>query len=67
MSDLIQLTEAEVDLVSGGAFQENNAYVEQYALAFTYGNTTARAGGIAVAVGAAAFNVSLLNQQNRIG
>ncbi|MBV9778141.1 MAG: hypothetical protein JO143_13955 [Acetobacteraceae bacterium] len=61
MSDLIQLTDAEVDLVSGGD-QSNAAEVVQ--VAENSGDAVAIGSG-ATAV-AAAFNVSVLRQSNSI-
>ena len=61
MSDLIQLTDAEVDLVSGGD-QSNAAEVVQ--VAENSGDAIAIGSG-ALAV-AAAVNVSLLRQSNSI-
>ena len=61
MSDLIQLTDAEVDLVSGGD-QSNAAEVVQ--VAENSGDAVAIGSG-ATAV-AAAFNVSVLRQSNSV-
>ena len=65
MSDLIQLTDAEVDLVSGGDISQSNA-AEVVQVAENSGDAIAIARrGRATAV-VATFNVSLLSQSNRI-
>ena len=77
MSDMVLLTDAELDLVAGGSFQSyntqiNTSYITQYATAYStnYGDVTATAysGGTAVAVGsaAAATNLASVSQSNNI-
>jgi hypothetical protein len=67
MSDLIQLTDAEIDLVSGGNPQINIADIDQHAVALNIDSLTFAIAGdhsTAVAVGAAAVNVALVRQRN---
>ena len=66
MSDLIPLTDAEVDLVAGGVLQLNISDIDQSASATNSGGVAASAGagGTAVAVGAAASNTALVEQLN---
>jgi hypothetical protein len=78
MSDLIQLTEAEIAGVSGGnptqtisitATQTNSASVWQSASASNSGAVTATAwgwGALAAAVGAESSNTSFVRQSNSI-
>ena len=69
MSDLTQLTDAEIDLVSGGIYQANYSDVDQYARASNYGNVTATASGsysVAAASGASASNLALVAQSNSV-
>ena len=69
MSDLIQLTDAELDLVSGGLLlQLNISTIAQTAVATNTGGigATAGAGGTAIAVGAAASNTALVGQENLV-
>jgi hypothetical protein len=65
MSDLVPLTDAEVELVSGGV-QFNIAEVYQAAEAINNRSPVTAVsvgGGAAVALGATAVNVSLLDQR----
>jgi hypothetical protein len=68
MSDLVQLTDAEIDLVSGGLVaQVNYSSISQSASATNSGAVSASATGsdsTAVAVGAAASNTALVEQLN---
>jgi hypothetical protein len=70
MSDLIQLTDAEIDLVSGGYSyidQSNSSSISQSASASnSYSPVTATAsyGSLAVAVGAEATNSAVVSQAN---
>ncbi len=68
MSDLIQLTDAEIDLVSGGAVaQVNYSSISQYASAYNSGAVSASATGsygTAIAIGAAASNIAEVLQEN---
>ncbi len=68
MSDLIQLTDAELDLVSGGfVAQVNYSSIDQSASASNSGAVSASAtgsGSTAIAVGAAASNTALVEQLN---
>jgi hypothetical protein len=76
MSDMIPLTETELDLVAGGyqniyisASQSNSSSVSQTATAYNYGAVTASGGGYdstTVAVGALASNTALVYQSNAI-
>jgi len=76
MSDLVQLTEAEIAAVSGGfqsisisATQTNSSSVSQSATATNSGAVSATAngsGGLAAAVGAQSSNTALVLQSNRI-
>ena len=78
MSDMVQLTDAELDLVAGGSFQSFNyqsnfssVYQSAYASSVNYGSVSAFAAGsgsVAVAVGsaAAATNVAYVSQSNNI-
>jgi hypothetical protein len=78
MTDLIQLTDAEIAGVSGGsqsisidASQSNSATVYQSASAANSGNVSATAASVtgdslAAAVGAEASNTSLVYQKNSI-
>jgi hypothetical protein len=74
MSDLIALSDSELDMVSGGQYisisatQSNSSDVSQSASASNSGAVTARAGyaGTAVAVGAEADNTALVSQANVI-
>jgi len=80
MTDLIQLTDAEIAGVSGGilnqsisisASQSNSADVSQSASATNSGNVSASAGSVtgdatAAAAGAEASNTSLVYQRNSI-
>ena len=69
MSDLVPLTDAEVDLVSGGLLlQLNISTIAQTAVATNTGGigATAGAGGTAIAVGAAASNTALVEQLNLV-
>ncbi len=67
MSDLVPLTDAEVDLVSGGLLlQLNISTIAQTAVATNTGGVAATAGtgmgSTAIAVGAAASNTALVEQ-----
>ena len=67
MSDLVQLTDAEVDLVSGGfVAQVNYSSISQSASASNSGGVAAvaGAGGTAIAIGAAASNTAEVLQAN---
>ena len=67
MSDLVQLTDAELDLVSGGAVvQVNYSSISQTATATNSGGVGAAAGtgGTAIAIGAAASNEAIVSQAN---
>jgi hypothetical protein len=67
MSDLVPLTDAEVDLVSGGfVAQVNYSSIDQSASASNSGavSATAGAGGTAIAIGAAASNTAEVLQAN---
>jgi hypothetical protein len=70
MSDLVQLTDAEIDLVSGGnsaLVQVNYSSISQSASASNSGAVTATATGTrstAIAVGAAASNTAEVLQAN---
>jgi hypothetical protein len=68
MSDLVQLTDAEIDLVSGGALvQVNYSDVDQSASATNSGGVAAGAtgtGSTAIAIGAAASNAAFVAQAN---
>ena len=68
MSDLVQLTDAEVDLVSGGLVaQVNYSDIDQSASASNSGAVSASATGTrstAIAIGAAASNTALVAQAN---
>jgi activator of HSP90 ATPase len=68
MSDLVQLTDAEVDLVSGGfVAQVNYSDIDQSASASNSGGVAASASGshsTAIAVGAAASNTAEVLQAN---
>ena len=67
MSDLVPLTDAEVDLVSGGAVvQANISDIDQSASASNSGGVgaAAGAGGTAIAIGAAASNTAEVLQAN---
>ena len=67
MSDLVPLTDAEVDLVSGGAVvQVNYSSIDQSASASNSGGVgaAAGAGGTAIAIGAAASNEAIVSQAN---
>ena len=69
MSDLVQLTDAELDLVSGGLLlQLNISTIAQTAVATNTGGiaATAGAGGTAIAIGAAASNTALVAQENLV-
>jgi phage gp45-like len=70
MSDLIQLTDAEIDLVAGGNIsQSNTSTVTQTATATNYGAVSATASGtnsVAAAVGADASNSALVAQVNSV-
>jgi hypothetical protein len=76
MSDMIPLTDAELDLVAGGyqnisiyANQSNSSSVAQSATATNYAPVTAYGGGsysTTVAVGAEASNTALVAQSNSI-
>jgi hypothetical protein len=74
MSDLIALSDSELDMVSGGqsisisATQSNSSSISQSATASNSGAVTARAGyyGLAVAVGAEASNTAVVSQANVI-
>ena len=74
MSDLVQLTDAEVDLVAGGQLsageaakaglvQANISTITQSASAANSGAVTASGSG-AIAIGAAASNTALVGQEN---
>ncbi len=68
MSDLMQLTDAELDLVSGGLVaQVNISTITQTATATNSGAVSASAtgyGSTAIAIGAAASNTALVEQFN---
>ncbi len=68
MSDLMQLTDAELDLVSGGfVAQVNYSSISQSATATNSGAVSASAtgsGSTAIAIGAAASNTALVEQLN---
>ena len=68
MSDLVQLTDAELDLVSGGAVvQVNYSSISQSASATNSGGVAASAtgsGSTAIAIGAAASNEAIVSQAN---
>ena len=68
MSDLVQLTDAEVDLVSGGfVAQVNYSSISQSASATNSGGVAASAtgsGSTAIAIGAAASNTAVVEQAN---
>jgi hypothetical protein len=78
MSDLIQLTEAEISGVSGGnqsisitAYQTNNSSVTQTSYATNYGAVSASVGtyspySTAAAAGAESTNIALVTQSNSI-
>jgi hypothetical protein len=78
MTDLIQLSDAEIATVAGGAIdqdisiyasQSNSSSVSQTATATNYGNVTATASGygaLAAAAGAEASNTALVSQRNSI-
>ena len=69
MSDLVQLTDAELDLVSGGLLlQLNISTIAQTAVATNTGGiaATAGSGGTAIAIGAAASNTALVEQANLV-
>jgi hypothetical protein len=77
MNDLIELTDAEVMSVSGGAVQSiyivagqnNTSTLSQSATAINYGPVTATAtgtGATAAAVGADASNTAFVSQTNVI-
>ena len=69
MSDLIPLTDAELDLVSGGlVVQANISTITQTATATNKGGVAAAAGagGTAIAIGAAASNTALVEQLNLV-
>jgi hypothetical protein len=81
MADLIQLTNAEIDLVAGGVYQNiyisasqsNSSSVSQSATATNSGAVSATANGNSVggsltvaAVGAEATNTALVSQANVI-
>ncbi|HJS84191.1 MAG TPA: hypothetical protein VJ779_01880 [Acetobacteraceae bacterium] len=71
MSDLVQLTDAEVDLVSGGLLlQLNISTIAQTAVATNTGGVTAATGAgvriTSVAVGATASNTALVEQLNLV-
>ena len=65
MSDMIELTDAELGLVSGGELllQLNISTIAQTAVAINTGAVTASGAG-AVAIGAAASNTALVEQLN---
>jgi len=77
MTELIQLTEAEIDAVAGGndidqsisitATQSNSSSISQSATATNSGAVSASApgaGSLAAAVGASASNTALVSQGN---
>jgi len=67
MSDMVELTDAELDLVSGGlVLQLNISTITQTATATNSGavSATAGAGGTAIGIGAAASNTALVAQEN---
>jgi hypothetical protein len=75
MSDLITLTDAEIDLVAGGVVvgttggidQSNSSTVTQSATATNYGAVSATASGtgsLAAAAGAEASNTAIVLQGN---
>jgi len=78
MTDLIQLSDAEIVAVAGGvisqsvsiyASQTNSSSVSQTATATNYGNVSATASGygaLAAAAGAEASNTALVSQANSI-
>jgi len=78
MTDLIQLSDAEIAAVAGGAIsqsltvsatQSNSSDISQSATAVNYGAVTATASGYgatAAAVGAAANNYAAVSQTNAI-
>jgi len=79
MTELIQLTDAEIDAVAGGngitqyisirATQTNTSSVAQTATATNSGRVTASAtgtGSVAAAAGAEASNVAVVSQANAI-
>jgi hypothetical protein len=77
MTDLIQLSDAEIAAVAGGAIdqsisvsatQTNSSSIDQSASASNSGAVTATAsyGGTAVAIGAAASNFAQVSQANVI-
>jgi sulfite exporter TauE/SafE len=75
MTELIQLTEAEITEVAGGqqsisisATQSNTSSVTQTAIATNTGavSATAGAGGTAAAVGASATNLAAVRQTNAV-
>jgi hypothetical protein len=77
MTHLIQLSDAEIAAVAGGAIdqsisisatQTNSSSISQSATASNSGAVTATAsyGGTAVAIGAAASNTALVSQTNAI-
>ena len=70
MSDLVQLTDAELDLVSGGQLvQVNYSSISQSASATNSGAVAASATGMnstAIAIGAAASNTAVVEQLNLV-
>jgi hypothetical protein len=77
MTELIQLSDAEIAAVSGGnsiniyAYQSNSSSVYQSATATNYGNVTATAASVsgsalAAAAGAEASNTAVVSQANVI-
>jgi len=77
MTDLIQLSDAEIAAVAGGAIdqsisiyatQSNSSSVSQSASATNSGavSATASYGGTALAIGAAASNTAVVDQANVI-
>ena len=76
MSDMVLLTDAELDLVAGGGsiYQDNysSIYQSAYASSFNSGDVSAYAYGaysVAVAVGssASATNLAEVSQSNSVG
>ena len=67
MFDMIELTDAELDLVSGGELllQLNISTIAQTAVAVNTGAVTASGAG-AIAIGAAASNTALVGQENLV-
>ena len=67
MSDMIELSDAELGLVAGGQLllQLNISTIVQTAVATNTGGVSAR-GGNAIGIGATASNTALVGQENLV-